>query len=89
MEAGDLTLDEGAVPTEPSMALQVTAVLQGSRHVSSVPHADPMQRLRIGCVACKPQRDTPEPSAALVQAGVGESCRGYCKNNGYDCDEAV
>jgi hypothetical protein len=24
-----------------------------------------------------------------VQAGVGESCRGYCKNNGYDCDEEV
>ena len=24
-----------------------------------------------------------------MQAGVGESCRGYCKNNGYDCDEEV
>ena len=55
----------------------------------AVPSVRPLQPSRHGCVACKPPRDTPEPSAALVQAGVGESCRGYCKNNGYDCDEVV
>ncbi len=68
----------GGIAGLPAMSLQY-----------AVPSVRPLQSSRHGCVACKPPRDTPKPSAALVQAGVGESCRGYCKNNGYDCDEAV
>ena len=47
MEAGDLTLDEGAVPTEPSMALQVTVALQGSPlclFSTLYPRSDPCSR---------------------------------------------
>jgi hypothetical protein len=44
--------------------------------------------LRLSCGGAGGRKgDTTPPS--LMQAGVGESCTGYCKNNGYDCDEAV